>query len=110
MVESITASTGNPKRRNTLLVGSHAVPNIGLLSLRSLTVPRFALRRSEAAASLGISESLFETWIDERKMPVGRKIGGVVLWDVRALSAAWDNLVSEGEIVSDLNPFSGVVG
>jgi predicted DNA-binding transcriptional regulator AlpA len=110
VVGPVTTPNRNPERRTPIPVASHPAANVGILSLRSVTVPRFALRRSEAAASLGISEALFDTWVQQRKMPIGRKIGGVVLWDVRALSAAWDSLASEGELVTDLNPFNRVVG
>lgn len=108
----LSASTPNKKleQHGVPSVAPRPVTNPGLLSLRSVTIPRFALRRSEAAASLGISEALFDTWVQQRKMPGGRKIGGVVLWDVRALSGAWDNLASEGELTPDSNPFNRVVG
>lgn len=62
---------------------------MGALSLRSATVPRFALRRDEAAAALGISTTLFVQWVADGKMPQGRKVGGVTLWDVTAVQRAW---------------------
>jgi predicted DNA-binding transcriptional regulator AlpA len=110
VVGSVSTSNKSLKRGDFPLVASNLVTNVGLLSLRSVTIPRFALRRGEAAASLGISEALFDTWVHQQRMPRGRKIGGVVLWDVRALSAAWDSLVSEGELVAETNPFNRVVG
>ena len=48
-------------------------------TLRSLSLPRFALRRDEVAASLAISPSRFDNWRQDGLMPAGRKIGGVVL-------------------------------
>lgn len=68
------------------------------VSLRDKTIPRFALRRDEAAASLGISPSLFDNWIDEGKMPHGKKIGGVVLWDCERLRWAWQRLIEEPDV------------
>jgi predicted DNA-binding transcriptional regulator AlpA len=57
----------------------------GTASPRTLSIPRFALRRDEAAASVAISPTLFDEWIRLKRMPKGRKIGGVVLWDTQAL-------------------------
>lgn len=79
---------------------------VRLPSLRSLSIPRFALRRPEAAASLGISEGLFDNWVKGGRMPTGRKIDGIVLWDTRQLAAAWDALVDEDRRA---NPFDRVV-
>lgn len=47
------------------------------LSARDMSLPRFALRREEAAASLAISPTLFDAWIDGGLIPPGRKVGGV---------------------------------
>lgn len=74
----------------------------------------FALRKDMAAAALGISPSLFVRWITEGKMPKGRKIGGVVLWDFCELRDAWNDLRDadgrhdDGDDDED-NPFDGVV-
>ena len=79
-------------------------------SLRELSLPRFALRRDEAAASLSISPSLFDIWISEGKMPQGKKIGGVVLWDTERLRQAWQRLIEiGGNEESAENPFDGIV-
>jgi hypothetical protein len=48
---------------------------------RLLSIPRFALRRDEAAASLAVSTTKFDEWCADGRMPKGRKIDGVVLWD-----------------------------
>ena len=77
-------------------------------SLRETSVPRFALRRDEAATSLGISASLFDRWVGEGKMPKGRKIGGVVLWDCDQLCSAWRDLRDAGSDEGE-NPFDGMV-
>lgn len=65
-------------------------------SLREISIPRFALRREEAAASLAISPSLFDNWVDEGKMPKGCKVGGVTLWDAERVRGAWLTL-ADGE-------------
>ena len=61
-------------------------------SLRELSLPRFALRREEAAASLGVSPTKF--------------VDGVVLWEVQEISEAWDRL-RDGRPLK--NPFDRVV-
>ena len=77
------------------------------LSPRDLSLPRFALRRDEAAASLAISETKFVQWCDDGRMPKGRKIDGVVLWDTQEIREAWDAL-KNGNLAN--NPFDRVVG
>lgn len=83
---------------------------MGAISLREISIPRFALRRDEAAASLAISPSTFDNWIGEGKMPKGRKIGGVTLWDAESIRTAWLNLadVEEPQPETD-NPYEGIV-
>jgi predicted DNA-binding transcriptional regulator AlpA len=61
---------------------------------REASIPRFALRRSEAAASLGISPTLFDEWVHDGLMPEGRKIRGVVLWDTNEIRECWQELGS----------------
>lgn len=79
-------------------------------SLRELSIPRFALRRDEAAASLAISPSTFDNWVGEGRMPKGRKIGGVTLWDAESIRSAWLNLAEiEGERPDSDNPYEGIV-
>lgn len=51
------------------------------LSPRELSLPRFALRRSEAAAALAISEAKLDEWCGDGRMPKELKIDGVVLRD-----------------------------
>lgn len=76
-------------------------------TLREISIPRFALRRDEAAAALAISPSLFDIWVKEKKMPAPRRIGGVVLWDAEAVRAAWSHLC-DGEADDGKNPFDGI--
>lgn len=64
-------------------------------SLREISIPRFALRRDEAAASLAISPSLFDNWVRDGKMPKGKAIGGVVLWDRERIREAWRTLIED---------------
>lgn len=83
---------------------------MGATSLREISIPRFALRRDEAAASLAISPSTFDNWIGEGKMPKGRKIGGVTLWDAESIRTAWLHLADIEEPQPDIdNPYEGIV-
>jgi predicted DNA-binding transcriptional regulator AlpA len=70
-----------------------------------LSLPRFALRRDEAAASLAISETTFDKWVELKRMPPGHKIDGVVLWDTQEVREYWNRLKS-GDSAN--NPFDGV--
>ena len=73
-------------------------------SPRDLSIPRFALRRDEAAASVGVSVTKFGE--ADGRMPKGRKIDGVVLYDTQEIFDAWRRL-RDGEF-SSLNPFDGL--
>jgi len=75
-------------------------------SIRDLSLPRFALRRDEAAASVAVSTTKFDEWCADGRMPRGRKIDGVVLWDTQEVREAWDRL-RDG--IDHKNPFDGVV-
>jgi hypothetical protein len=77
------------------------------LSLRSISVPRFAVRRDEAAAAFGISETTWDHWVAIGRMPPGRKIDGVRLWDVGEIFRAWV-LLRDQDVISDANPFDQV--
>jgi hypothetical protein len=59
------------------------------------------------AASLGISETTFEKWVTIKRMPEGRKIDGVRLWDVGEVARAWATLRDHD--LETLNPFDGIV-
>jgi predicted DNA-binding transcriptional regulator AlpA len=73
---------------------------------RLLSIPRFALRRDEAAASLAVSTTKFDEWCADGRMPKGCKIDGVVLWDTQEIREAWERL-RDGR--HSKNPFDGVV-
>ncbi|MVA36111.1 helix-turn-helix transcriptional regulator [Agrobacterium vitis] len=79
-------------------------------SLREISIPRFALRRDEAAASLAISPSTFDNWVNEGKMPKGRKIGGIVLYDAESIRTAWHTLADiEPDLDEGEHPYDGKV-
>jgi predicted DNA-binding transcriptional regulator AlpA len=76
------------------------------MSPRDISQPRFALRRDEAAASVGVSTTKFDGWCQDGRMPKGRKIDGVVLWDTQEVWESWLRL-RDGE--SAKNPLDGRV-
>jgi predicted DNA-binding transcriptional regulator AlpA len=76
------------------------------LSPRDLSLPRFALRRDEAAASVSVSTTKFDEWVTDGRMPKGYKIDGVVLWDCQEVREAWERL-RDGDRAK--NPFDEVV-
>ena len=76
------------------------------LSPRDLSLPRFALRCDEAAASVSVSRTKFEEWVSDGRMPKGYKIDGVVLWDCNEVREAWERL-RDGEHAR--NPYDEVV-
>jgi predicted DNA-binding transcriptional regulator AlpA len=77
-------------------------------SPRDASLPRFALKRDEAAASLAISPSLFDVWVKDGRMPKSHKVGGVVLWDTQEIREHWIKL-RDGDADLDDNPFDSVV-
>jgi predicted DNA-binding transcriptional regulator AlpA len=67
-------------------------------------VPRRALSREEAATYVGIGTTKFDQLVKERRMPKPFKIDGRVLWDIRRLDDALDDLVN----ASAQNPWDRV--
>jgi hypothetical protein len=76
------------------------------LSPRDVSLPRFAVRREEAAASLSVSTTKWDEWVADGRMPKGYKIDGVVLWDCQEVREAWDQLRDRERAK---NPFDGIV-
>lgn len=59
---------------------------------------RFALRRTEAASAVGVSPSKFDQWVKAGRMPSGRRIDGVVLWDAMEVQAAWETMRDQATV------------
>jgi predicted DNA-binding transcriptional regulator AlpA len=76
------------------------------LSPRDLSLPRFALRRDEAAAALAVSTTKFDEWVSDGRMPKGHQIDGVVLWDTQEIRETWERL-RDGH--HSKNPFDGII-
>lgn len=85
----------------------------GVLSpLRTNSIQRFAMKRDEAAAALGISPSTFDAWVRKGLMPSGVRVEGLRLWDTGQVHGAWQNILEATDVdASDdgQNPFDGVV-
>lgn len=75
-------------------------------TLREQSLPRFALRREEAAASLSVSPSTFDKWVGDGRMPKGRKVDGITLWDTDEIREHWISL-RDGSIGT--NPLDNLV-
>jgi predicted DNA-binding transcriptional regulator AlpA len=58
---------------------------------RSRIAPR-GLSRTEAAWYIGVSPSLFDEMVKDGRMPQPIHINARVVWDVRELDAAFDDL------------------
>jgi predicted DNA-binding transcriptional regulator AlpA len=50
------------------------------------------LERALAASYIGVSASLFDVMVSDGRMPQARKVGTRLIWDVRELDAAFDDL------------------
>lgn len=61
----------------------------------------FGLDRLQAAASVGISATLFDKLVAARTMPQPRVINSRRVWDVDDLRAAFKCLPKEGEVEDD---------
>lgn len=55
--------------------------------------PRRGLSREDAAGYVGIGTTKFDELVADGRMPRPFKIDGRVLWDIRKLDVAMDNLV-----------------
>ena len=58
---------------------------------------RRGLRLEEAAAYIGIGRSLFQAMVDDGRMPRPRRINARLVWDMRELDIAFDDLPVDGE-------------
>jgi len=47
------------------------------------------LRREDAAAYIGVSPSKFDQWVERGVMPKPKRVDRIVLWDRKALDAAF---------------------
>ena len=57
--------------------------------------PRRGLRHDDAARYVGVSPRKFDQMVDDGTMPKPKRVGGCVVWDIRALDMAFDALGEE---------------
>jgi predicted DNA-binding transcriptional regulator AlpA len=70
---------------------------VGIEPLRLETRWPRGLRREEAAHYVGVSPSKFDELVSDRRMPQPREIDRRLVWDVRELDAAFDDLPRRGQ-------------
>jgi predicted DNA-binding transcriptional regulator AlpA len=56
------------------------------------TAPRRGLARPEAARYVGVSPGNFNAMVSDGRMPQPKRIGRRLVWDIRALDVAFDEL------------------
>ncbi|RWR12042.1 hypothetical protein D2T33_10165 [Sinirhodobacter populi] len=66
---------------------------------------RRGLSRVEAAAYIGVSPSTFDKMVQAGEMPAPKRVYARVIWDVRALDLAFDDLPGD-DSTSDNNSWS----
>ena len=59
--------------------------------------PRRGLNRAEASLYIGVSPSKFDELVKDGRMCSPKRIDGRVVWDIRQLDAAFENLPCDGD-------------
>ncbi|WEK06799.1 MAG: XRE family transcriptional regulator [Candidatus Devosia phytovorans] len=75
-------------------------------AVRSQALTPRGLSRSDAAAYIGVSASLFDEMVDDGRMPRPKLINTRNVWDKFAVDDAFDNLPTKGAV----NPWDEVYG
>lgn len=60
--------------------------------------PRRGLSRVDAALYIGVSPSMFDQLVKQGTMPKPLHLGARVVWDIRALDAAFEALRGDDEV------------
>lgn len=83
---------------------SAAVEHLGKASASAQkpALPRRGLSRVEASQYIGVGASTFDTMVKAGDMPKPVRIGARTVWDIHALDAAFDALVT----VETTNPWA----
>jgi predicted DNA-binding transcriptional regulator AlpA len=72
------------------------------LEQRKLRIEPRGLSRVEAAGYVGVSPSLFDEMVKDRRMPNPKRINRRTVWDRKQLDIAFEALPDDGE---DRNPW-----
>jgi predicted DNA-binding transcriptional regulator AlpA len=75
-------------------------PIDSLVRAQPLYPPR-GMSRTQAAAYVGVSPSLFDEMVKDGRMPGPKQINARVVWDRFALDAAFEALPDKAEAVAD---------
>ena len=67
-------------------------------------MPCRGLRRDEAARYIGVCPRKFDELVKDGRMPKPGRINGIVVWDVRQLDLAFDDIVRHDQAVNP-NPW-----
>ncbi len=67
----------------------------GALTRVGDTCPRRGLRREEAARYIGVGTTKFDELVEDGRMPKPKRIDGRIVWDLRAVDLAFDELPDE---------------
>jgi hypothetical protein len=62
----------------------------GPKNILPLSLPPRGLSREEAAAYIGVSPSLFDILVKDRRMPIPKRINSRVVWDRLKLDVAFE--------------------
>lgn len=76
------------------------MPRAALASPLPLSLPPRGLSRVEAAAYVGVSPSLFDQMVKDRRMPPPKRINARTVWDRLGLDAAFMALPDDGPSVA----------
>ena len=71
-------------------------------------LPRRGLRRPDAAAYIGVGQSKFNEMVADGRMPQPKHIDGCVIWDVRELDLAFDQVTDDSPKTYEVNTWEGV--
>jgi predicted DNA-binding transcriptional regulator AlpA len=85
-------SLNEPQASSSDAMSEHALQRIEM-------APRRGLSRVEAARYVGVSPTKFDQLVDSGRMPRPKRLDGRVIWDVRALDLAFDEIPDDAKEV-----------
>jgi len=68
--------------------------------------PRRGLSRAEAAAYVGIGTTLFDRMVADGDLPSGHRLHKRVVWDIRELDLALDQIFEKNAQAAEVSPYS----